>query len=301
MSMMLMVQAMQTKVGNPLRKLVLLKLADNANDQGECWPSYQYVADQCEISKRSVMTHIEALEKAGLLRKEIRKGGPKGNSSNVYHLCLGAAFPAPGGVQEIHHPSAGAAPGSAGDSLGGSAGAAPRTSHSLEPVKEPVIEPVPAQAADATLPGDGELVVCSSNDPKLEIPEDMPGPKDRSAKTFRTWANYAFAYRKRYGAWPLWNATVAGMISKFIDRVGIDQAPKVAAFYIGVNDAFILKSGHPVKLLLSGAEQYHTQYITGRTMTQTRARQMDQSQANAAVADDAMALYRQMQERRNAQ
>lgn len=40
MSMELMVKAMKIRVGNPLRKLVLIKLADNASDQGECWPSY---------------------------------------------------------------------------------------------------------------------------------------------------------------------------------------------------------------------------------------------------------------------
>lgn len=38
MSMELMVKAMKIRVGNPLRKLVLIKLADNASDQGECWP-----------------------------------------------------------------------------------------------------------------------------------------------------------------------------------------------------------------------------------------------------------------------
>ncbi|MGG6079666.1 helix-turn-helix domain-containing protein [Salmonella enterica] len=115
MSMMLMVKAMQIKVGNPLRKLVLLKLADNASDQGECWPSYQYIADQCEISKRSVMNHIDELCKSGLLKKVFRKG-PKGNATNVYILTI------PG----------------AGDSPGGSAGAAPRISHSFEPVNEPL-------------------------------------------------------------------------------------------------------------------------------------------------------------------
>ena len=114
MSMDLMVQAMKIKVGNPLRKLVLLKLADNASDLGECWPSYQHIADQCEISKRSVMNHIEALCECGLIKKELRTG-PKGNSSNVYQLNLR----------------------SAGDSPGGSAGAAPRISHSFEPVTEP--------------------------------------------------------------------------------------------------------------------------------------------------------------------
>ncbi|CAH3645099.1 hypothetical protein AI2642V1_3674, partial [Citrobacter freundii] len=120
-SMMLMVKAMQIKVGNPLRKLVLLKLADNASDQGECWPSYQYIADQCEISKRSVMSHIDDLCQSGLLKKVFRKG-PKGNSTNIYILTL---------------PSAGDSLPSAGDSLGGSAGAAPRISHSFEPVNEP--------------------------------------------------------------------------------------------------------------------------------------------------------------------
>lgn len=125
-----MVKAMKCKVGNPLRKLVLIKLADNANDQGECWPSYQYIADQCEISKRSVINHIDALIKSGLLRKEVRKGGAKGNVSNIYVIHFGSAGDSLGVVQEIHPPSAGDAPPP-------SAGDAPRTSHSLEPVKEP--------------------------------------------------------------------------------------------------------------------------------------------------------------------
>lgn len=129
MSMLLMVKAMQSKVGNPLRKLVLLKLADNANDQGECWPSYQYIADQCEMSKRSVMAHIEALISAGFLRKELRIGGEKGNKSNVYTLMIPSAGDSLGVAQEIHYPSA-------GDSLPPSAGAAPRTSHSLESVNK---------------------------------------------------------------------------------------------------------------------------------------------------------------------
>ncbi|WP_417646260.1 helix-turn-helix domain-containing protein [Klebsiella pneumoniae] len=126
MSMDLMVQAMKIKVGNPLRKLVLLKLADNASDLGECWPSYQHIADQCEISKRSVMNHIQALCECGLIKKELRTG-PKGNSSNVYQLNLRSAR----------------------DSPGGSAGAAPRISHSFEPVNESVNEPIKHTGASA--------------------------------------------------------------------------------------------------------------------------------------------------------
>ncbi|OIN44542.1 helix-turn-helix domain-containing protein [Pseudomonas costantinii] len=84
----LMVKAMKTKVGNPLRKLVLIKLADNANDMGECWPSYQHIADQCEINRSTVRKHIKNLQEQRLLRIENREG-PKGNSSNLYFLTIG--------------------------------------------------------------------------------------------------------------------------------------------------------------------------------------------------------------------
>lgn len=132
MSMLLMVKAMQSKVGNPLRKLVLIKLADNANDFGECWPSYQHIADQCEISKRSVMVHISSLIDAGFLRKEKRLGGVKGNKSNLYTLMLASA--------DNSLPSANAAPPSESPAPPPSESPAPRISHSLEPVMEPVME-----------------------------------------------------------------------------------------------------------------------------------------------------------------
>ncbi|MCW9411535.1 helix-turn-helix domain-containing protein [Klebsiella quasipneumoniae] len=148
MSMDLMVQAMKIKVGNPLRKLVLLKLADNASDLGECWPSYQHIADQCEISKRSVMNHIEALCECGLIKKELRTG-PKGNSSNVYQLNLRSAGDSPVGSANRSLPGATDSLPGAGDSPGGSAGAAPRISHSFEPVNEPVNEPIKHTGASA--------------------------------------------------------------------------------------------------------------------------------------------------------
>lgn len=123
-----MVRAMNTKVGNPLRKLVLIKLADNANDSGECWPSYQHIAEQCEISTRSVIRHIDALCEAGLLQKQHRPG-PKGNSSNLYQITLRGDRESLGVVTESHK---------GGDTVspGGSDRESPRTSHSFEPVNE---------------------------------------------------------------------------------------------------------------------------------------------------------------------
>ena len=133
MSMMLMVKAMQTKVGNPLRKLVLIKLADNANDLGECWPSYQHIADQCEISRRSVITHINKLEEMGFLKKKYRKGSGKRNSSNVFILDFDGAAPTPHGESPALTDGAAPAPSeSPAPSYGESP--APRTSHSFEPL-----------------------------------------------------------------------------------------------------------------------------------------------------------------------
>lgn len=293
MSMELMVKAMKTKVGNPLRKLVLIKLADNANDLGECWPSYQHVADQCEISKRSVMNHINTLCGAGLLRKEIRKGGPKGNSSNVYYLTLSGAADSLGVVQEIHQGSAAGSPPSAADSLGGSAGAAPRTSHSFESVKEPVTEPVATQAEAVV--AEGIVVPFTAQQPRCEIPADMPGPKDQSCKTFKAWANYAMAYRKRYHAWPVWNAKAGGQVGQLISRLGIDVAHHVAAYFLTINDARLINGCHNLGDLLAKAEAYHTQWVTNRQMNATTARQQEQTQANMNAAQEAADAIRNRQ------
>lgn len=147
MSMQLMAYAMSLKVGNPLRKLVLLKLADNANDKGECFPSYQHIADQCEISRRAVMGHIQALEKAGYLKIKRRKNG-KENQSNVFYLTLkkGGESDALGGSELSAPPSERNAPPSESAALGGSESGSPITSHSFEPVIEPT--PLPPNSAD---------------------------------------------------------------------------------------------------------------------------------------------------------
>ncbi len=288
MSMDLMVKAMKTRVGSPLRKLVLIKLADNANDQGECWPSYQHIADQCEMSRRSVMSHIETLCKGGLVRKEIRKGGPKGNSSNIYILILsgGAGF-SPPLVKDFHQGSESAAPASENPAPGGSAGFAPRTSHSFEPVNEPVNEPICVTAIAETATDKKTTLVIVSDSPRIEIPSDMPGPKDPACKTFKTWANYAMSYRRRYKAWPVWNAKVAGQIGLLIGRLGIDVSHSVAAYYLGINDAQLIRKCHSLSELLANAEGYHTQWMTNTQTNGETARQQEKTQANINAAQEA--------------
>ncbi|KUB56058.1 helix-turn-helix domain-containing protein, partial [Salmonella enterica] len=143
MSMNLMAKAMSIKVGNPLRKLVLIKLADNANDNGECWPSYQHIADHCECSKSAVKEHISALIKLGLMTKENRVGvnNGKGNTSNVYRLHLTSTPVPPESTPPVPPKSTGGSPKSTPvppESTPPVPPAGTRTSHSFEPVKEPL-------------------------------------------------------------------------------------------------------------------------------------------------------------------
>ncbi|MGN9452122.1 helix-turn-helix domain-containing protein [Klebsiella grimontii] len=133
--MSLMAKAMGVKVGNSLRKLVLIKLADNANDKGECWPSYQHIADQCECSKSAVRNHIDALEDMGLLKRENRVGvnNGKGNTSNVYYLNFDATHMPSKSTGVCHE----IAPPMPSDGTPPMPPDGTRTSHSFEPVTEP--------------------------------------------------------------------------------------------------------------------------------------------------------------------
>jgi hypothetical protein len=68
-------------------KLVFLKLADNANEKGVCWPSHGIIEGQCWLSKSAVKLHIKKLQNAGLVSVKHRKNGST-NQSNYYRINL---------------------------------------------------------------------------------------------------------------------------------------------------------------------------------------------------------------------
>ena len=65
----------------PAQKLILLKIADNADDRGSCYPSREYIAKKCECSTRTVTRAISHFEKLGILSHKRRF-----NKSNVYQF-----------------------------------------------------------------------------------------------------------------------------------------------------------------------------------------------------------------------
>lgn len=69
-----MTMAWVAMVGAHTDKLVLLALADNANDEGECYPSLTNIAKRCEMHRATVIRSIQSLESAGHISRHIRPG-----------------------------------------------------------------------------------------------------------------------------------------------------------------------------------------------------------------------------------
>lgn len=59
---------------SPSEKLVLLALADWANDDGVCWPSIKKLSEKSSAGERSVQRAIKSLIAAGHLSREDRPG-----------------------------------------------------------------------------------------------------------------------------------------------------------------------------------------------------------------------------------
>lgn len=107
-----------------------------------------------------------------------------------------------------------------------------------------------------------------------------------------TWRAYSNAYAARHGAAPVRNAKVNANVKQLVQRLGHSEAPLVAEWFLSVNEAYVVRNMHDIGLLVAKAEAYRTQWATGRTMTETRARQVDKTQANLSAADEAVALLR---------
>lgn len=72
----------------PVPKLVLMALADNADDHGYCWPKMKTIAAKCSTSERTVQRTIKTLLAAGLLKKDARFDASGRQVSNGYTLAL---------------------------------------------------------------------------------------------------------------------------------------------------------------------------------------------------------------------
>lgn len=121
-------------------------------------------------------------------------------------------------------------------------------------------------------PSDGVLIE--------QLPPEVAKPENVQGVTTPTWRAYADAYFRRYGVEPLRNATVSSQLKLLIKRVGADNAPIIAAFYVTMNTHFYVLKMHAVGPLVKDAEAIYAQWKTGKPITAARARQVDATAAN---------------------
>lgn len=84
----------------PTERLIMLALADHADDEGRCYPSIQRLCRRTGLSERAVQTNIKKLGDQGYVR--IIRGGGKGHS-NLYFVSANPASNAP---KETPNPAA---------------------------------------------------------------------------------------------------------------------------------------------------------------------------------------------------
>lgn len=91
-----------------------------------------------------------------------------------------------------------------------------------------------------------------------------------------TWKLYSEAYLCRYGANPLRNTQVNSKIKQFVQRVGGEESPFVATFYVSHNSSYYVRQMHAVGPMLADAEKLRTEWVTGRRMTHNEAKSAEQ-------------------------
>ncbi|WP_374098638.1 helix-turn-helix domain-containing protein [Pseudomonas aeruginosa] len=254
---------------SPAQKAVLISLADQANDQGVCWPAVDSIATRCCLSKRAVQQAIKWLRGAGIVSVEERQG-----RSTMYSVTPAAYAP----PQEMH-PSTKCTP----------AANAPTPADAAPPPPQDM-HPTPADAAPRTVieptrEPSGNLLPADSGQPDAE--------RDRQQACRAIWSAYAAAYQHRYGTHPVRNSKVNGQVRDLLKRLGAEEAPAVAAYFVGINDAYLIRNCHDLGSLLAKAESYRTQWATDRQMNGTTARQLERTQANLNAAKEAAESIRE--------
>lgn len=99
-----------------MEKLVLLSLADMANDEGECWPSLRSIERRTGLHARAVQYNLRKLELKSLLLRKFRPGhstlyqlptevihsGAPNAPRNLKRGALNAPGGAPGCITGVH-------------------------------------------------------------------------------------------------------------------------------------------------------------------------------------------------------
>ena len=173
----------------------------------------------------------------------------------------------------------------------------------LTPVEHPLNERITKQELELEL----ELETRTRNKkqeletlkPKSNtLSPDKSGDSEMQACCRLTWKHFTDAYFKRYNIEPVRNAKVNGQIKLFVDRIGFQDAPHVAEFFVNHNEKYYVQRSHPIDSMLKDCEGLRTQWATNRPMTSTKAHQLDKTASNFDSIEQAKLMMRNRNENR---
>lgn len=81
--------AFQQEITPAAKKLVLIALANRADEDGYCFPGYNRLASQCSMARRTVIYHINSLLNDGIIEKQSRSRDNGSDTSNLYRIMAG--------------------------------------------------------------------------------------------------------------------------------------------------------------------------------------------------------------------
>lgn len=241
-----------------------------------CYPLHTDGAHPAKLSTGDIAAMLGRLEAVGLIVRYAAGGKPylsiKQWDSHQRIRAKRARYPAPPSFDSTRQQPA---------VIGGHMSLARAESESESESKNFNVKSVPGGVSDDTRPRSPKTGAGKppTRKPPPAKPANIDGTEPNRAASERSevgtclppsaivWNAYRAAYAVRYGAEPVRNATTNAQVVQLIKRVGAEEAPEIAAFFVGMRDPFYARKGHTLGALLADAEKIRTEWATGRPMT----------------------------------
>lgn len=261
----------QDVVQNPTARHVLLVLANYADVHGKAaFPSAETLVRQTGLSERAVRNKLAEMEDMGVIAR--------GNQAIVEaYIERGDRRPVCYDLAMPHEEKRGAS-GAPRKSRGarGSITGCTSFQNGVHVVPE---RGAPGAPNPSSNPSFKPPIKQNRSDEGKKPPIDGDEKKVASLSG-ETWNAYSNAYERRYKTKPVRNATVNAQMAGFVKRLGADEAPAVAAFYVAHNNRFYVQTMHSTGTMLKDAEKLRTEWATSTRITETQAREADRLQSS---------------------
>lgn len=222
----------------PAARIVLWHLADCHNPKLGCFPSQEWLADACEMSRSTINLHLEKLEEAGLIRRSAGRCPETGKQLptryvlgfEIAETARNYADPCP----ETGHGRDAEPVSENGQNPSPKNGDIRVRNSDSNPVREPVIEPVSEReraSADEAANGkkgddDGEPVTASKPETSAEM--------EKRVMRFCTGEGEGY----QGGEWPKWTGSSLSYIKRRFAELSSDDQLEAERW----RDAFLAKA-----------------------------------------------------------